>query len=235
MGWILGNTATVEATHTTATTADTTTVINNLDYGYYVVYPLGATDTSTAPGNETVKSVASLVSVTGTDATVNMKSNYPTVDKKLVSTQTPGNNSITVNGILNPSWESVHQGVLGEDDENAPEDTIAPHGAADEKKALAALDRVMEKWTAKYPNSMKRWKDNWDAISPIFKFSAAVRKVIYTTNAIESLNSTYRKLNRQRSVFPSDTALLKALYLATFEATKNGLQQSGTGLRFMES
>ena len=92
--------------------------------------------------------------------------------------------------------------------------------AADEKKALAALDRVMEKWTAKYPNSMKRWKDNWDAISPIFKFSAAVRKVIYTTNAIESLNSTYRKLNRQRSVFPSDTALLKALYLATFEATK---------------
>ena len=70
--------------------------------------------------------------------------------------------------------------------------------ATDEKKALAALD----------------------AISPIFKFSTTVRTVIYTTNAIESLNSTYRKLNRQRSVFPSDTALLKALYLATFEATK---------------
>ena len=67
---------------------------------------------------------------------------------------------------------------------------------------------------------MKRWKDNWDAISPIFKFSTTVRTVIYTTNAIESLNSTYRKLNRQRSVFPSDTALLKALYHATFEATK---------------
>ena len=83
MGWILGNTATVEATHTTVTTTDTTTVINNLDYGYYVVYPLGATDTSTAPGNETVKSVASLVSVTGIDATVNMKSNYPTVVKKV--------------------------------------------------------------------------------------------------------------------------------------------------------
>ena len=92
--------------------------------------------------------------------------------------------------------------------------------AADEKKALAALDHVTEKWTPKYPNSMKRWKDNRDAISPIFKFSTTVRTVIYTTNAIESLNSTYRKLNRQRSVFPSDTALLKALYLATFEATK---------------
>ena len=78
--------------------------------------------------------------------------------------------------------------------------------APDEKKALAALEQVTEKWTPKYP--------------PIFKFSADVRKVIYTTNAIESLNSTYRRLNQQRSVFPSDTALLKALYLATFEATK---------------
>ena len=92
--------------------------------------------------------------------------------------------------------------------------------ASDEEKARLALERVTEKWTAKYPNSMKCWYDNWDAITPIFKFSPDVGKVIYTTNAIESLNSTYRKLNRQRSVFPSDTALLKALYLATFEATK---------------
>ena len=92
--------------------------------------------------------------------------------------------------------------------------------AVNEEEGLEALEKVSEKWTPKYPNSMKRWKDNWDAISPIFKFSAMVRKIIYTTNSIESLNSTYRKLNRQRSVFPSDKALLKALYLATFEATK---------------
>ena len=92
--------------------------------------------------------------------------------------------------------------------------------AVDEEHALSALERVTEKWNPKYPNAMKRWHDNWDCISPIFKFSSTVRKVIYTTNAIESLNSTYRKLNRQRSVFPSDQALLKALYLATFEATK---------------
>ena len=96
--------------------------------------------------------------------------------------------------------------------------------APTEEKAREALDRVNEKWTPKYPNAMKRWYDNWDAVSPIFKFSPTVRKVIYTTNAIESLNSTYRKLNRQRSVFPSDTALLKALYLATFEATKKWTQ-----------
>lgn len=92
--------------------------------------------------------------------------------------------------------------------------------APSEEKALTALEKVTLKWSEKYPNSMKSWKQNWDAISPIFKFSSEVRKVIYTTNAIESLNATYRRLNRQRSVFPSDTALLKALYLATFEATK---------------
>lgn len=92
--------------------------------------------------------------------------------------------------------------------------------APSEEQALEALEKVREKWSVKYPNSMRSWKQNWDAICPIFKFSPEVRKVIYTTNAIESLNSTYRKLNRQRSVFPSDTALLKALYLATFEATK---------------
>lgn len=92
--------------------------------------------------------------------------------------------------------------------------------APTEEGALEALERVTEKWSEKYPNSMKSWRQNWDAVSPIFKFSTEVRKVIYTTNAIESLSATYRKLNCQRSVFPSDTALLKALYLSTFEATK---------------
>lgn len=87
-------------------------------------------------------------------------------------------------------------------------------------RAEEIRDDVIEKWSEKYPNAMKTWVTNWDAITPIFKFSADVRTIIYTTNAIESLNSTYRKLNRQRSVFPSDQALLKALYLATFEATK---------------
>lgn len=89
-----------------------------------------------------------------------------------------------------------------------------------EEQGLACMNRVAEKWSGKYPSAMRRWERDWDVISPIFKFSAEVRKVIYTTNAIESLNATYRKLNRQRSVFPSAQALLKALYLATSEATK---------------
>lgn len=92
--------------------------------------------------------------------------------------------------------------------------------APDEKTGLKQLETVTKKWEVHYPNAMKRWSDNWDVITPIFKFSSEVRKVIYTTNSIESLNSSYRRLNRQRSVFPSSQALLKALYLATFEATK---------------
>lgn len=94
------------------------------------------------------------------------------------------------------------------------------YNAPTEQRAREILDDVTDKWDSKYPRAMKRWYDNWDAITPIFKFSADVRTIIYTTNAIESLNSTYRKLNRQRSIFPSDKALLKALYLSTFEATK---------------
>ncbi len=94
------------------------------------------------------------------------------------------------------------------------------YNASSEKEGREALDEVTAAWEEKYPRAMKRWYDNWDSISPIFKFSSDVRSVIYTTNAIESLNSTYRRLNSQRSVFPSDTALLKALYLSTFEATK---------------
>ena len=92
--------------------------------------------------------------------------------------------------------------------------------APTEEQGRANMETVTEKWQGKYPNAMKSWSSNWDAICPIFKFSAEVRKVIYTTNAIESLNSTYSRLNSQRSVFPSPTALMKALYLATFEASK---------------
>lgn len=92
--------------------------------------------------------------------------------------------------------------------------------ASDEKSALKQREEVTKKWETQYPNAMKRWAENWDVITPIFKFSKEVRTAFYTTNAIESLNSSYRRLNRQRSVFPGTQSLLKALYLATFEVTK---------------
>ena len=67
---------------------------------------------------------------------------------------------------------------------------------------------------------MNRWRGNRDCISPIFKFSQTARKVMYTTNAIESLNSGFRRLNRSRTVFPNAVGHTKALYLASWELTK---------------
>ena len=149
LGWILDSSNNITATKSVATTV-TSTVISDLAYGYYVVYPKGATDTSTAPGEQTYTSVASLVSVTGTDATVNMKSNYPTVDKKLIPSQS--GNGIKVDAIVDGSWEGNHQMEL--EDENGSEDAIAPHGAADEKKAgdFGIGDTVTYQLTSKVPD-----------------------------------------------------------------------------------
>lgn len=110
--------------------------------------------------------------------------------------------------------------VANKDMKNFAKDLRTIYTAPDEKTAVKRLEDVDKKWSPHYPAAMKRWFDNWDVITPIFKFSTDVRTAFYTTNAIESLNSSYRRLNRQRSVFPSQSALLKALYLATFEATK---------------
>lgn len=110
--------------------------------------------------------------------------------------------------------------VANKDMKEFARDLRTIYTAPDEKAAVKRLEEVDKKWTPHYPAAMKRWHANWDVIAPIFKFSTSVRTVIYTTNAIESLNTSYRRLNRQQSVFPSAQALLKALYLATFEATK---------------
>lgn len=87
--------------------------------------------------------------------------------------------------------------VASKDMKSFAADLRTIYNATSEDEGQKARARVVEKWTAKYPNSMKRWIENWDVVVPIFKFSKDVRKVIYTTNAIESLNSSYRKLNRQ--------------------------------------
>lgn len=110
--------------------------------------------------------------------------------------------------------------VANKDMKAFAKDLKSIYTSADEEAAFKQLENVTEKWDAHYPSAMNRWHDNWDAISPIFKFSKDVRTAFYTTNAIESLNSSYRRLNRQRSVFTSSQALLKALYLATFEISK---------------
>ena len=94
------------------------------------------------------------------------------------------------------------------------------HGKTESRLTCAGQAAHLGADYSQYPSAMNRWHENWDAISPIFKFSKDVRTAFYTTNAIESLNSCYRRLNKQRSVFPSSQALMKALYLGTFEIAK---------------
>jgi len=79
---------------------------------------------------------------------------------------------------------------------------------------------IHEKWENKYPNATQSWINDWDKISVFYKFSAELRKIMYTTNAIESLNSIYKRVNRNRPVFPTDISLLKVLYLATVRIEK---------------
>ena len=89
-----------------------------------------------------------------------------------------------------------------------------------EEKGYEELQNVKEKWKDKYPSALKTWEDNWDAICPFFQFSDNLRKIMYTTNTIESLNRCYRKYTKTKSVFPTDMSLMKCLYLATKNITK---------------
>ena len=166
LGWILDSKNNITATKTVVTTAPSTQ-ISDLAYGYYLVYPKGATDTSAAPGNQTYTSAASLVNVTG-DTSINMKSNYPTVDKKIIPAQS--GSGIKVGAIVDASWDGSHHMGL-EDDENESEDTIAPRGAADEKKAgdFGIGDTVTYQLTSKVP-------DMTGYNSYTFKFSDALSK-----------------------------------------------------------
>ena len=83
------------------------------------------------------------------------------------------------------------------------------------EQGYEVLIELEEKWGKKYPNAIRSWQDNWDSLSTFFQYSQELRTVMYTTNAIESLNSSYRRANRNRVVFPTSMALLKTLYLAT--------------------
>ena len=89
-----------------------------------------------------------------------------------------------------------------------------------EKSGYEQLQKVKEKWKDKYPTALRNWEDNWDAICPFFSYSEPIRKIMYTTNTIESLNRSFRKYTKTKSVFPSDESLMKCLYLAIQNITK---------------
>lgn len=93
-----------------------------------------------------------------------------------------------------------------------------------EKQAYEELENAREKWKDKYASAFKTWEENWDAICPFFQYSDSIRKIMYTTNTIESLNRQFRKYTKTKSVFPTDMSLMKCLYLSTKNISKKWTQ-----------
>ena len=89
-----------------------------------------------------------------------------------------------------------------------------------EEEALLALEQFEQRWDEKYPNISRSWRTNWQNVCTLFNYPHDIRKAIYTTNAIESVNSVIRKTIKQRKVFPSDDAAKKVIYLAIEAASK---------------
>jgi putative transposase len=92
--------------------------------------------------------------------------------------------------------------------------------AASEPLALEALDGFDAAWGAKYPLIINSWRTNWPELSTFFKYPPEIRKIIYTTNMIESYHRQLRKVTKGKSIFPNDEALQKMLYLATMDALR---------------
>ncbi len=93
--------------------------------------------------------------------------------------------------------------------------------SATAEEAALELEALEAEWGAKYRAVIRLWRGNWDNIIPFFQFLPEIRKVVYTTNAIESLNMVMRKYTRNRRIFPNDESALKAMFLAIREASKN--------------
>jgi len=107
--------------------------------------------------------------------------------------------------------------VAHKDKKMVASDLKSIYQAATADMGLANLDEFAAKWDAKFPSISKSWYNNWDKLSAMFEFSEPIRKVIYTTNAIESLNMTLRKAIKNKRIFPNDTAVFKSLYLAILD------------------
>ena len=92
--------------------------------------------------------------------------------------------------------------------------------APTEEAAFEALESLEGNWGKKYPTSVASWRNNWAQLSTYFKYPAEIRRLIYTTNSIENFNWQLRKVTKNRTIFPTDDALFKLLYLAMMDITK---------------
>ncbi len=98
-------------------------------------------------------------------------------------------------------------------------DLKSVYKAPTEELALTNLDIFEDKWSKKYPMCVSSWKNNWDKLLTYFKYPEGIRKLIYTTNAMENFNRQLRKVTKNKTIFPNDYALQKSLYLAMVDAS----------------
>jgi putative transposase len=89
-----------------------------------------------------------------------------------------------------------------------------------EEEALLTLDQFAERWDEKYPTISRSWRSHWQHLNTLFQYPEDIRRAIYTTNAIESLNSVIRKAVKKRKLFPTDDSAMKVVYLAIMDASK---------------
>jgi putative transposase len=113
--------------------------------------------------------------------------------------------------------------VAQRDRKAVADDLKAIYGASTARPAEMNLEAFETKWDKTHPSISKAWRRNWDNITPFFAYSPEIRKVVYTTNAIESLNMSVRKTTKTRGSFPNDEAMFKLLYLTRTS------QRSGPG------
>ena len=104
------------------------------------------------------------------------------------------------------------------------QDLKTVYTAATEPNAREALESFKRKWDAKYPHISRSWETNWAELSVFFKYTPEIRKLIYTTNPIESFNRALRKVTKTRSLFPTEDALMKLMYLAVRDIERRWTQ-----------
>jgi len=112
----------------------------------------------------------------------------------------------------NPQFPEVR--ILEGEKKELSKDLKEVYGAGTIVESSGAMERFEEKWGNKYPHIIKSWSENWESLMTYFRYPVEIRKLVYTTNLIESVNSKFRKVTDAKRVFPSDNSVLKALFMA---------------------
>jgi transposase-like protein len=110
--------------------------------------------------------------------------------------------------------------VSWKDRKELAHDLKTVYGSKTLQEAETQMDRFEERWLKQYPHVIKSWRTNWNMLTTFFRYPVEIRKIMYTTNIIESVNSKFRKVTDARRVFPTDEAVLKSLYMAAMDLEK---------------